>query len=56
MKASLVLFLSMAAVLPVSAKIVTRAVPYEQGGVKLEGWLAYDDAKATPAPRRRASS
>lgn len=49
MKASLVLFLSMAAVLPVSAKIVTRAVPYEQGGVKLEGWLAYDDAKATPA-------
>lgn len=43
----------MAAALPVSAKIVTRAVPYEHGGVKLEGWLAYDDAKATtahPAP------
>jgi dienelactone hydrolase len=26
-----------------SAKIVTRAIPYEQGGVKLEGYLAYDD-------------
>lgn len=28
-----------------NAKIVTRAVPYEQGGVKLEGFLAYDDQK-----------
>lgn len=28
------------------AKIVTRPVAYEQGGEKLEGWLAYDDAKA----------
>ncbi len=26
------------------AKIVTRSVPYEHGGVKLEGYLAYDDA------------
>ena len=35
------LLLAMAA----NAKIVTRAVPYEQGGVKLEGYLAYDDQK-----------
>jgi dienelactone hydrolase len=36
-----------------NAKIVTKAVPYEHAGVKLEGWLAYDDEKATaaaPAP------
>src|SRR5581483_2966587 len=33
------------------AKIVTRAVPYTQGGVKLEGYLAYDDAKAGAAAR-----
>jgi dienelactone hydrolase len=35
------------------AKLVTKSVAYEQGGVKLEGWLAYDDEKATtqaPAP------
>jgi dienelactone hydrolase len=32
------------------AKIVTKAVPYEQAGVKLEGFLAYDDAKM-PAGR-----
>jgi dienelactone hydrolase len=30
-----------------SAKIVTRAVPYEHDGVKLEGYLAYDDAKTS---------
>jgi dienelactone hydrolase len=29
-----------------SASVVTRAVDYEQGGVKLQGFLAYDDAKA----------
>ena len=35
-----------------SAKIVTKPVAYEHGGVKLEGWLAYDDEKtaAKPAP------
>ncbi len=36
-----------------NAKIVTKPVPYEHAGVKLEGWLAYDDEKATnaaPAP------
>jgi dienelactone hydrolase len=44
---------SLAFVMSASAKIVTRSVPYEQGGVKLEGYLAYDDAKvsrAQPAP------
>ena len=28
-----------------SASIVTRDIAYEQGGVKLQGFLAYDDAK-----------
>lgn len=30
-----------------NAKIVTRAVPYEHGGVKLEGYLAYDDSRTS---------
>ncbi|PTX91755.1 dienelactone hydrolase family protein [Opitutus sp. ER46] len=34
------------AALTAQAKIVTRAVPYEHNGVKLEGYLAYDDAKS----------
>ena len=41
------LFLALGAVLsssPMKAKIVTQSVPYEQGGVQLEGYLAYDDA------------
>jgi dienelactone hydrolase len=36
-----------------SAKIVTQPVAYEHAGVKLEGWLAYDDEKVAadkPAP------
>lgn len=37
------LFLGLA--MAANAKIVTRAVPYEHAGVKLEGYLAYDDAK-----------
>jgi dienelactone hydrolase len=28
-----------------SAKVVTKPIAYEHGGVKLEGWLAYDDEK-----------
>lgn len=35
------------------AKLVTKPVAYEHEGVKLEGWLAYDDEKvsaAKPAP------
>lgn len=31
---------------PMGAKILTRPVAYEHGGVKLEGFLAYDEAKA----------
>lgn len=41
------------AVNQVQAKLVTRPLAYEQGGVALEGYLAYDDAKVTesqPAP------
>lgn len=38
--------LAAAPALPAAAKIVTKPVAYEQGGVKLEGFLAYDDAKA----------
>ena len=30
-----------------SAKIITKPIAYEQGGVKLEGFLAYDDAKVS---------
>jgi len=30
------------------AKVITKPVAYEQGGVKLEGFLAYDDAKVSP--------
>lgn len=33
------------------AKLVTKAVVYEQGGVKLEGYLAYDDTKATASTK-----
>jgi dienelactone hydrolase len=40
------LFLATAVAL--NAKIVTKPVAYEQAGVKLEGYLAYDDAKAAP--------
>ena len=32
------------------AKVVTRTVAYEQDGQKLQGYLAYDDAKAGPRP------
>ncbi|HTB81431.1 MAG TPA: dienelactone hydrolase family protein [Opitutaceae bacterium] len=35
-----------ATALSVQARIVTKSVPYEQAGVKLEGFLAYDDEKA----------
>lgn len=32
------------------AKIVTKAVGYEHAGVKLEGWLAYDDSTTAKRP------
>ena len=33
-----------------SAKIITQPVAYEQAGVTLEGWLAYDDSRSGPRP------
>ncbi len=46
------IFLCLASTLLVTnlahAKLVTKAVPYEHGGVKLEGYLAYDDEKTSP--------
>jgi len=32
------------------AKVVSRTVRYDHGGVSLEGYLAYDDARAGPRP------
>jgi dienelactone hydrolase len=40
-----------AAAMSAQAKIVTRAVPYADGGVRLEGTLAYDDAATASGPR-----
>jgi len=45
MKVSLALLLALLAALPASATLVTRTVAYEHAGVKLAGYLAYDDAK-----------
>ena len=45
--------LSAAAALPLPAKLITQPVAYEHAGVKLAGYLAYDDTKvsaAKPAP------
>jgi len=53
MKKTLLLCLALSGVTVASAKIVTQAVAYEHAGVKLEGYLAYDDAKVSaekPAP------
>ena len=53
MKKILLFALGLSAAAAAGAKVVTQPVAYEQGGVKLEGYLAYDDAKvsaAKPAP------
>lgn len=42
-----VLFGALALAVVGQAKIVTKAVGYEHAGVKLEGWLAYDDAQVS---------
>lgn len=34
----------------VEAKLITQAVTYEQKGIQLEGYLAYDDEKTTAGP------
>jgi dienelactone hydrolase len=41
---------AMALAATAQAKIVTKAVGYEQAGVKLEGWLAYDDSVTGKRP------
>jgi dienelactone hydrolase len=53
MKTIFLFCLTVAGAATASAKIVTQAVAYEHAGVKLEGYLAYDDAKVSvekPAP------
>ena len=44
MKAIFCSLLTLALSMSVQAKLVTKTVSYEQNGVKLEGYLAYDDA------------
>ena len=46
MKKLLRFLLPLVAALPASAKVVTRPIAYEHTGVKLEGYLAYDDEVA----------
>ena len=43
-------FMSSIAATAASAEIVTESVDYEHDGVKLVGYLAYDDSAQTPAP------
>lgn len=43
--------LAFGAAVSVSAKIITRPVAYEHGGVKLEGYLAYDDQQVKPGAK-----
>lgn len=53
MKKIILLCAVAASVAAVSAKVVTKPVAYEHAGVKLEGYLAYDDEKVSvekPAP------
>jgi len=45
----LVCFLAMTA--SASAKLITKPVAYEHAGVKLEGYLAYDDTKVSAAQK-----
>lgn len=47
MKPTLLLLAALSAVaaLPLSAKLITQPVAYEHAGVKLAGYLAYDDTK-----------
>ncbi|HEU5080201.1 MAG TPA: dienelactone hydrolase family protein [Opitutaceae bacterium] len=42
-KLSFVVSLLLIAAVGAQAKLITKAVPYEHAGVKLEGYLAYDD-------------
>lgn len=43
--------LALGAAVALSAKVVTKPVAYEHAGVKLEGYLAYDDEKVSDAKK-----
>lgn len=43
--------LALGAAVSLNAKIITKPVAYEHAGVKLEGYLAYDDEKASPGAK-----
>jgi dienelactone hydrolase len=45
MKAAVLALLLFPGLIAAQAKIVTKTVPYDQGGVHLVGYLAYDDAQ-----------
>lgn len=47
-RSPLAIAIFIAATVPLSAEIITKPVGYEHGAVKLEGYLAYDDAVALP--------
>lgn len=47
MKKISLLALALSSMLSIQAKIISQPVAYEQGGVKLEGYLAYDDNLVT---------
>ena len=49
MKKLILLLAFIAAASGAAAKIITKPVAYEHAGVKLEGYLAYDDTKASAA-------
>lgn len=50
MKPFLPLLLALLAALPAVAALQGRPVIYHEGDTKLEGWVAYDDAKSGPRP------
>src|SRR5690242_15607032 len=45
MKAAVLALLLFPGLISAQAKIVTKTIPYDQGGVHLVGYLAYDDAQ-----------
>jgi len=50
MKNLMLLFTLLATVVSSRAELVTKAVTYDQGGVKLEGYLSYNDATTSLRP------
>src|SRR4051812_27046011 len=51
MKTCLCLAAGLLVALSVQAKVITRTVSYEHGGVKLAGFLAYDDEKVSASKK-----